>query len=97
MERAIDEIMSDEEKLQSAIGIAIQSGHLRRCATHGYVYSIGDYDYSDAYHLGEYLMNRKEPSMKIFEGDRRAMVEKIREAIDSHRGDCPGCEMEAVA
>ncbi len=96
MERAIDEITREEQRLQSAIRIAIQSGHLRRCTTHGYVFAIGDYDYSDAYQLGDYLMSRNEPSTHVFEGDRRAMVEKIREAIDSHRGDCPGCELDAL-
>ncbi len=92
MGRAKDEMIRDQGRLAAAVEIAIQSGLLKRCPYHDYFYFAGEYDYTAAYKLGNHLMSHNDPLTEIFEGDRHAMTDKIKEAIDSAGEGCPGCE-----
>lgn len=81
----------EEDKRRIAVEIAVEAGELRRCEGHDYALDAGG-DGTAAYKLANALITRGDPLVAIFQGNRRALTDLIREVLSDHGSHCPGCE-----
>jgi hypothetical protein len=79
-------------KRAAAIEIALEVGLLERCPDHGCVYdAMNDYALDDAFRCGESLMLRNDPTVAVFQGNRKRLhyvIENIRTGMPN---SCPQC------
>ena len=77
-----------EEQRTVAIQIAVEVGLLRRCEKHGTVFdTMDDFLLDDAFRYGQTLMADNDPTMAIFQGNRK----RWRHVIDEVRSGMPNC------
>ena len=84
--------MVHDEKHEVAVQIALEVGLLEKCEVHGSVYdAMNDFVLDDAFRCGEELMTRNDPSVAVFEGNRRRLRHAIEDVRSGMPNSCPEC------
>ena len=81
----------DEKRREAALLIALRTGLLKRCAEHGEVYDPGQHDYQGACMVASFLVNRDDPLVAAFAGDRTPLTDLLKAICQLHPPRCPGC------
>jgi hypothetical protein len=76
---------------ESAVIVAIHTGLLRRCPVHGEVYDPGQHDYQGACMVASFLINRSDPMVAPFEGDRDPLTDLLRSICRDFAPACSQC------
>jgi hypothetical protein len=85
---ATDIAIEEEEQRAVAIQIAVDVGLLKRCQKHGSVYdAMDDFALADAERYAATLMAENDPTVAVFQGNRRRM----KRVIDEVRTGMPNC------
>jgi hypothetical protein len=80
-----------EERRQAAVLVALRTGLLRRCPVHGEVYDPGQHDYQGACMTATYLVNRDDPLVAPFLGDRAALTAILKLICRGYETACARC------
>ncbi len=81
-----------DAKHEVAVQIALEVGLLERCEVHGCVYdAMNDYVLEDAFRCGEELITRNDPSVAVFQGNRRRLRHAIEDVRSGMPNSCPDC------
>ena len=84
--------MLHDAKHEVAVQIALEVGLLERCEVHGCVYdAMNDYVLEDAFRCGEELITRSDPSVAVFQGNRRRLRHAIEDVRSGMANSCPDC------
>lgn len=78
-----------------AVQVALRTGLLRQCAVHGEVYDPGQHDYQGACMVATYLVNRSDPLVALFLGDRVPLTNLLRTVCDGYGKGCSKCAEES--
>jgi hypothetical protein len=85
----------DPRLREVAVAVALRTGLLRRCPTHGEVYDPGQHDYQGACMLAGYLVNRGDPLVAPFRGDRAPLTYLLKAICGGYGSACSGCSATA--
>ena len=80
---------------EAAVQVAIRTGLLRRCPVHGEVYDPGQHDYQGACMVAGYLVNRGDPLVAPFHGDRVPLTDMLKTLCQGYGSACPHCSAAA--
>jgi hypothetical protein len=84
--------MEQDEKHAVAVQIALEVGLLEKCEVHGCVYdAMNDFVLEDAFRCGETLIAANDPSVAVFQGNRRRLRHAIEEVRSGMPNSCPEC------
>ena len=81
-----------EDKRAVAEEIAVKVGLLERCEHHNYLVDPLNYNHEDAYKLANYLITKNDPLVDIFEGNRRELMDLLKDIGSEYGTSCPGCD-----
>ena len=85
-------VMEQDEKHAVAVKIALDVGLLEKCETHGCVFdAMNDFVLEDAYRCAEALITRNDPSVAIFQGNRKHLHHAIENVRSGMSNCCPEC------
>ena len=76
---------------EAAILVALHTGLLRRCPVHGEVYDPGQHDYQGACMVAAFLINRDDPLVAPFGGDRAPLTDLLKSICGSYFPRCLRC------
>lgn len=77
------------------VQVALKTGLLKQCPTHGVVYDPGQYDYQGACMIATYLVNRSDPLVAPFAGDREPLLALLKTICTGYGRSCPQCHSPA--
>lgn len=80
-----------DPRQQSALLIALRTGLLKKCQAHGEVYDPGQHDYQGACMVAAFLINRDDPLVAPFDGDRTPLTDLLKSICGSYAMYCSGC------
>jgi len=84
--------MEQDEKHAVAVQIALEVGLLEKCEMHGCVYdAMNDFVLEDAFRCGEALITGNDPSVAVFQGNRRRLRHAIEDVRSGMPNSCPDC------
>lgn len=76
---------------RSALLVALRTGLLRKCPVHGEVYDPGQHDYQGACMVASFLVNRDDPLVAPFAGDRAPLTDLLRSICAAYTLHCSQC------
>ena len=76
---------------KSALLIALRTGLLKRCPAHGEVYDPGQHDYQGACMVASFLINRDDPLVAPFGGDRTPLTDLLKSICTTYTVRCSRC------
>lgn len=85
----------DPRLREVAVAVALRTGLLRRCPAHGDVYDPGQHDYQGACMVAGYLVNRDDPLVAPFQGNRVPLTDMLKTLCRSYGRACPRCAAAA--
>jgi hypothetical protein len=92
MGTAEDTGMVQDEKHAVAVQIGLEVGLLEKCEVHGCVYdAMNDFVLDDAFRCGEELITRDDPSVAVFQGNRKRLRHAIEDVRSGMANSCPDC------
>ena len=71
--------------------IALRTGLLKRCPDHGDVFDPGQHDYQGACMVASFLINRDDPLVAPFEGDRAPLTNLLKSICGPYSPRCSRC------
>jgi hypothetical protein len=71
--------------------VALRTGLLRRCPTHGELFDPGQHDLQGARMMVAYLINQSDPLVAPFAGDSGALNDILKTICKSYSPACPQC------
>jgi len=81
-----------DERHAAAVQIALEVGLLEKCEVHGCVYdAMNDFVLDDAFRCGEELITQNDPSVAVFQGNRRRLRHAIEDVRSGMPNSCPDC------
>lgn len=80
-----------ELRQEAALVIALRTGLLKRCPAHAEVYDPGQHDYQGACMVASFLVNRDDPLVASFGGDRVPLTELLKSICGHYAVRCPQC------
>ena len=80
-----------DQRQQAALLIALRTGLLKKCPAHGEVYDPGQHDYQGACMVASFLINRDDPLVAAFAGDRTPLTDLLKAICQLHPLRCTGC------
>ena len=84
--------MEQDEKQAVAVQIALEVGLLEKCEVHGCVYdAMNDFVLEDAFRCGEELITQNDPSVAVFQGNRKRLRHAIEDVRSGMPNSCPDC------
>lgn len=48
-------------------------------------------NYQDAYKLANSLITKNDPLVSVFQGERTELTDLIKDVVNDHGEECPGC------
>ncbi len=90
--------MSDGNAEQRGVAllVALRTGLLKRCADHDEVYDPGQHDYQGACMVASFLINRDDPLVAAFRGDRAPLTELLKSICRPYLTRCSRCSEKAA-
>ena len=79
------------EQRGAAVLIALRTGLLKKCAHHDEVYDAGQHDYQGACMVASFLINRDDPLVAAFHGDRSPLTELLKGICRPYTTTCSRC------
>ena len=76
---------------QSALLVALRTGLLKKCPAHGEVYDPGQHDYQGACMVAAFLVNRDDPLVAPFAGNRTPLTDLLRSICAPYAVRCSRC------
>src|SRR5690349_18559795 len=92
MGAAKDRMMEDDDARRVAEAIAVRVGLLKKCEDHHVLIDPLNNNFEEAYAYANSLITKKDPSVEMFDGDRRRLTDLLQHITDGIGTDCPGCE-----
>jgi hypothetical protein len=86
----------DEKQREAALLIALRTGLLKKCDCHDEIYDPGQHDYQGACMVASFLINREDPLVASFNGDRAPLTKLLKSICQSYPVRCEGCSKQAV-
>ena len=84
--------IEQDEKHAVAVQIALEVGLLEKCESHGCVYdAMNDFVLDDAFRCGEELITQNDPSVAVFQGNRKRLRRAIKDVRSGMPNSCPDC------
>jgi hypothetical protein len=84
--------VEQDERHAAAVQIALEVGLLEKCDVHGCVYdSMNDFVLDDAFRCGEELITQNDPSVAVFQGNRKRLRHAIEDVRSGMPNSCPDC------
>lgn len=80
-----------DQQQRAAVLIALRTGLLKKCPTHGEVYNPGQHDYQGACMVAAFLINRDDPLVAPFAGDRAPLTELLKSICGPYAVRCSRC------
>jgi hypothetical protein len=81
-----------DERHAVAVQIALEVGLLEKCETHGCVYdAMNDFVLDDALRCGDELVAKNDPSVAVFQGNRKRLRHAIEDVRSGMPNGCPDC------
>jgi hypothetical protein len=80
-----------EKRRQVALLIALRTGLLKKCPTHDEVYDPGQHDYQGACMVASFLINRDDPLVAPFAGDRTPLTDLLKAICAPYAVRCSRC------
>jgi hypothetical protein len=81
-----------DERHAVAVQIGLEVGLLERCDVHGCVYdAMNDFVLEDAFRCGEALIQRNDPEVAVFQGNRKRLRHAIENVRSGMPNSCPDC------
>jgi hypothetical protein len=80
-----------DQRQQAALLIALRTGLLKKCPAHGEVYDPGQHDYQGACMVASFLINRDDPLVAPFEGDRAPLTGLLKSICGPYSPRCSRC------
>lgn len=87
----------DEEQREAALTVALRTGLLRKCPCHGEIFDPGQHDYQGACMVAAFLINRDDPLVRSFAGDRSPLTELLKSICGGYAARCPQCAERAAS
>ena len=85
-------VTEQDEKYAVAVQIGLEVGLLEKCETHGCVFdAMNDFALEDAFRCAESLITRNDPSVAIFQGNRKRLHHSIEDVRSGMSNCCPDC------
>ena len=84
----------DEKQRASALQVALRTGLLKKCPEHGAIYDPGQHDYQGACMVAAFLVNRDDPLVAPFEGDRTPLTALLKSICASYPLSCAACSKQ---
>jgi hypothetical protein len=84
------ESQSDQRR-EASVQVALKTGLLKRCPTHGAVYDPGQHDYQGACMVATYLVNRGDPLVAPFGDNRDPLLALLKAICADYGSSCPEC------
>jgi hypothetical protein len=81
----------DEKRREAALVIALRTGLLKKCPCHGDVFDPGQHDYQGACMVASFLINRDDPLVTPFDGDRTPLTDLLKAICKLYPVKCPAC------
>lgn len=81
----------DEKQRECAVQIALRTGLLKKCPHHGEVYDSGQHDYQGACMVASFLINRDDPLVAPFDGDRTPLTDLLKAICGLYAIRCAQC------
>lgn len=91
-----DKAEGDARLREVAVAVALRTGLLRRCPAHGEVYDPGQHDYQGACMVAGYLVNRDDPLVAPFHGNRVPLTDMLKTLCQGYGRTCPRCSAAAA-
>jgi hypothetical protein len=86
--------MDEDTKREIAEAIALEVKLLTKCERHGIVYDAETYCYEDAYKLASHLISKNDELVNIFDGNRTALTDLLKDITSDYGICCEVCEKE---
>lgn len=86
----------DPRLREVAVAVALRTGLLRRCPAHGEVFDPGQHDYQGACMVAGYLVNRGDPVVAPFHGNRVPLTDMLKTLCRDYSPACPRCSAVAA-
>jgi hypothetical protein len=83
-----------EEQRGAALSIALRTGLLKKCPSHDEVYDPGQHDYQGACMVASFLVNRDDPLVAAFDGDRSPLTDLLKAICRDYPARCAGCSKQ---
>ena len=80
-----------DQRQQAALLIALRTGLLKKCPTHDEVYDPGQHDYQGACMVAAFLINRDDPLVAPFAGDRAPLTNLLKSICGTYSPRCSRC------
>jgi hypothetical protein len=80
-----------DQRPQIALQIALRTGLLKKCPDHGEVYDPGQHDYQGACMVASFLVNRDDPLVAPFAGDRFPLTDLLKSICGTYSPRCSRC------
>src|SRR5262245_23521953 len=80
-----------DDRREAAVQVALRTGLLRQCAVHGEVFDPGQHDYQGACMVAAFLVNRDDPLVAPFLGDRTALTDVLKTICRDYGTSCSRC------
>ncbi len=81
----------NERLREAALLVAIHTGLLRRCPVHSEIFDPGQHDYQGACMVASFLINRSDPMVAPFGGDRAPLTELLKSICGDYSPACSQC------
>jgi hypothetical protein len=86
----------DQKRREAALAIALRTGLLKKCLCHDEVYDPGQHDYQGACMVASFLINRDDPLVAPFGGDRVPLTELLKAICQLYPLRCSECSKVPV-
>jgi hypothetical protein len=80
-----------DRRQQAALLVALRTGLLVRCPAHGEVYDPGQHDFQGACMVASFLINRDDPLVAAFDGDRGPLTGLLKAICTPYSMRCSRC------
>lgn len=80
-----------QKQRESALLVALRTGLLKKCPCHEEVYDPGQHDYQGACMVASFLVNRDDPLVAAFAGDRTPLTDLLRAICTPYPVRCSKC------
>src|SRR5262245_24161685 len=84
------------EQREAALLIALRTGLLKKCDCHEEIYDPGQHDYQGACMVASFLINRDDPLVAAFAGDRAPLTELLKSICKFYPVHCGECSKQTV-
>jgi len=88
MSWATEVLLQHESRISVATDLSLLTGLLRRCEICGAIFDPLEWRFVEAYKAGNALISNHAPEVEVFGGDRRAMTDAIKQAVDEAPTSC---------